>query len=40
MRHQWGRRGLAEAPDVESLAALLALRVEEIACCDMRSFDP
>lgn len=40
MRHQWGRRGLAEAPDVESLAALLALGVEEIACCDMRSFDP
>ncbi|VTP81586.1 Uncharacterised protein [Leclercia adecarboxylata] len=25
MRHQWGRRGLAEAPDVERLAALLAL---------------
>jgi len=40
MRHQWGRRGLAEAPDVERLAALLALRVEEIACCDMASFDP
>lgn len=40
MRHQWGRRGLAEAPDVERLAALLALRVEEIACCEAGSFDP
>jgi len=40
MRHQWGRRGLAEAPDVERLAALLALRVDEIACCGAGNFDP
>lgn len=40
MRHQWGRRGLAEAPDVDRLAALLALRVDEIACCGAGSFDP
>ncbi len=40
MRHQWGRRGLAEAPDVERLAALLALGVDEIACCGAGNFDP
>ncbi|MCU6667951.1 pilus assembly protein PilM [Enterobacteriaceae bacterium H4N4] len=40
MRHQWGRRGLAEAPDVEQLAALLALGVEEIVCCEAGRFDP
>ncbi|MEG1210535.1 MAG: DNA utilization protein HofM [Leclercia sp.] len=40
MRHQWGRRGLAEAPGVEQLAALLALRTDEIACCDADRFDP
>lgn len=40
MRHQWGRRGLAEAPDAEHLAALLALNVEEIVCCEAGRFDP
>ncbi len=40
MRHQWGRRALTEAPDVDRLAALLALRVDEIACCGAGNFDP
>lgn len=40
MRHQWGRRALAEADTLEQLAALLALKPEEIACCDTGQFDP
>ena len=40
MRHQWGRRALAEAETSEQLAALLALQPEEIACCEVGQFDP
>jgi len=40
MRHQWGRRALKEADTPEQLAALLALRPEEIAWCEAGQFDP
>lgn len=40
MRHQWGRRTLAEAQTPDQLAALLALQPEEIVCCGSDSFDP
>ncbi|MWL74435.1 DNA utilization protein HofM, partial [Escherichia coli] len=40
MRHQWGRRTLAEAQTPDRLAALLALQPEEIVCCGSDSFAP
>ncbi len=35
-----GQARAGGGPDVERLAALLALRVDEIACCGAGNFDP